>query len=452
MKNKFMSRGLMAPLALLVVAGLMLTACYVPTSVPSETTPAAPAQAEEEAAEAEKVTIVYWSQDDTNELQEGLIDEFNEAHPGIEVLVETVPYQQHYDRVVTAFAAGALPDVIRVPNVNAGKAWASAGMLLPLDDYLANSEISAEDYFESAWLPGVLDGVVYGIPQSIDTRGLGYNIDLFAEEGLELPTNWDEFMTVSKALTKDTDGDGAIDQYAFSPECGGGGGCLVYDFGMFLVGNNGYIVSPDGKECWANKKEAVEALEFWVDLDEYTLKGWWEMSDEMDTLFANGKVAMMVAGPWKMDTFPEINPDIVLGEKFDIAPFPGSGNEGAPPYAGTMGGWMWSIAATSEHPDEAWTFIEWMQAPELIAKHTDALPVSHASAEEPRWEAEQYVNVYIPKAVPNSRPPAGLSPAVLEIYDLEADAVQAAVLGEKTPQQAMDDLCAQIDPLLAELD
>jgi ABC-type glycerol-3-phosphate transport system substrate-binding protein len=439
---------LMPMLACLVVMSLVLaagTAVLVPadTALAADPVPAA----------AEKVQIVYWGIADGTEILEKpptLIDEFNASHTDIEVLVETAPYQQHYDRVVTAFAAGALPDVIRVPNVNAGKAWAAGGMLLPLDEYIAASSIKAEDYFEAAWLPGVLDGVVYGIPQSIDTRGLGYNIDLFTKEKLQLPTNWDEFLAVAKALTKDTDGDGAIDQYGFTPECGGGGGCLVYDFGMFVVGNNGYIVSPDGTECWANKKEAVEALEYWVELNPYILKGWWEMSNEMDTLFAQGKVAMQVSGPWKMTSIPGINPDMVLGKNFDIAPFPGSGHEGAPPYAGTMGGWMWSIASTSKHPAEAWKFIEWMQDPKRIARHTDALPVSKAAAGEPRWEAKQYVEVYVPKALPYSRPPAGLSPAVLEIYELEANAVQSAVLGEKTPQQAMDDLCKDVNPLLAE--
>lgn len=392
-------------------------------------------------AKAQDVTkIVYWTTTD-DPTSTDLLAEFNASHPDIEVVAETVPYQQHYDRVTTGFAAGSLPDIISVPNVNAGKAWASAGILLPLDDYIAKSSTVKEDnYFPAAWAPGVLDGKVYGIPQSIDTRGLAYNIDLFKQAGLKPPTNWEEFLAAAKALTSG-------DTYGFSPECGGGGGCMVYDFGMFVVGNNGYIVSPDGKECWANKKEAVDALDYWVKLDPYTLKGWWEMTSEMDTLFANGKVGMMVAGPWKM-TMEKINPKMVLGVNYDIAPFPGSGNPGAPEYAGTMGGWMESISSTSEHPDQAWEFIEWLQDPARIAIYTSALPTTKASASEPKWSAKQYIDVYIPLALPASRPPAGLSPAVLEIYDLELTAVQSAVLGQATPQQAMDDLCAKVSPLL----
>jgi len=111
---------------------------------------------------------------------------------------------------------------------------------------------------------------------------------------------------------------------------------------------------------------------------------------------------------------------------------------------------MFSIASTSQHPDEAWQYIEWLQDPELIAVHTSALPITYASATQPRWSAKQYSDVYIPLALPNSRPPAGLSSAVLEIYDLELTAIQSAVLGQVTPQQAMDDLCAQVDPLLTD--
>lgn len=392
-------------------------------------------------AYAQDVTeVIYWTTTDDITATD-LLEEFNSTHPDIRIVAEMVPYQQHYDRVTTGFAAGALPDLISVPNVNAGKTWASAGILMPLDSYIASSSISEDDYFEAAWAPGVLDGQVYGIPKDIDTRGLAYNIDLFKEAGLEPPTNWEEFLAAAQALTHD-------DVYGFTPECGGGGGCMVYDFGMFVVGNGGYIVSPDGTQCWANRPETVQALEFWVQLDPYTLKGWWEMTNEMDTLFANGKVGMMVAGPWKM-SMEDINPDMVLGVNYDIAPFPGSGNPGAPEYTGTMGGWMMSISSTSEKADAAWQYIEWLQDPARIAQYTSALPISHASATEPRWEAKQYTEVYIPLALPNSRPPAGLSPAVLEIYDLELTAVQLAVLGQATPQQALDDLCAKVDPLLA---
>ena len=178
--------------------------------------------------------------------------------------------------------------------------------------------------------------------------------------------------------------------------------------------------------------------------------GWFNMTSELADLFAQGKVGMIIAGPWYVDNVPKANPNMKLGETWDIAPWPGSGKDGAPQYAATMGGWMWSIGVTSQHPDAAWDVLQWMQAPERVATYTSALPTGPTVGQEPRFQANYYQDVYIPKMLPNSRPPAGLSPAVLEIYKLESDAVQLAVVGEKTPQQAMDDLCAQVTPLLSQ--
>ncbi|MCS6734609.1 extracellular solute-binding protein, partial [Proteus terrae] len=62
-------------------------------------------------------------------------------------------------------------------------------------------------------------GALYGLPKDVGPFALGYNKDMFKEAGIDLPDTdtpytWDEFVEVSKQLTKDSDGDGNLDQWA----------------------------------------------------------------------------------------------------------------------------------------------------------------------------------------------------------------------------------------------
>lgn len=54
------------------------------------------------------------------------------------------------------------------------------------------------------------------IPWYASPYAVIYRTDWFEELGLEIPETWDEFLEVSKALTRDTDGDGQVDKWAFS--------------------------------------------------------------------------------------------------------------------------------------------------------------------------------------------------------------------------------------------
>ena len=63
---------------------------------------------------------------------------------------------------------------------------------------------------------GTADGKLIGIPYFGGAQGIIYRKDVFEELGLSEPTNWDEFVQVCQALTRDTDGDGATDTWGIT--------------------------------------------------------------------------------------------------------------------------------------------------------------------------------------------------------------------------------------------
>ncbi len=74
------------------------------------------------------------------------------------------------------------------------------------------------DYYSQIIETGVINQIMYGLPIVASPVVAYINADLFTKAGLSLPTRywtWDDLKDASQALTKDTNGDGRIDQWGF---------------------------------------------------------------------------------------------------------------------------------------------------------------------------------------------------------------------------------------------
>lgn len=372
---------------------------------------------------------------------------------GMTLRVESAPYDDYYQRAQTMYAGGGTGiDAMAVPSVNANAAWAKAGMLLPLDDLVAKSNlVKWEDFFPQTLAPTEWNGKRYGLPLSFDCRALAYNTKLFGDAGLKPPTNWQEFLAAAKALTKPGPS-GQPDVFGFAPGDGAiPATALCYQFGPLAIGNDGWIVSPDGTKPMCNQPPVVEALDLWKQLVPLMPTGVASMDGgAIRTLFAKNKVAMTFAGPWYKDLTPAINPESVYPKTWDLVLIPGSNKSDNPKTksGSTNGGWNWSIYSKTQHPEEAFQFIAFCSKPEWNARITSALPVLKAELSLAPFTDPMY-KIYVDQ-MQYSRQPIGIFPAVLAIYQLEADEIQNVMAGKKAPQAAMDDLARSIEKTLKE--
>jgi len=130
------------------------------------------------------------------EILPGLV---KEAFPNINLEVTKLPDDQYYTALKTKLASGECPDIILVQPSMAGNnsvmALAEAGYLEPLTDLKA-IELAGEVGAEAM----TYNGEVYGIPSGVSILGTYYNVDMFAENGLEIPTNWEEFLNCCEVL------------------------------------------------------------------------------------------------------------------------------------------------------------------------------------------------------------------------------------------------------------
>src|SRR6185369_8264340 len=140
---------------LVVLATLSLTAGCGPSSPP-------------------ETVVRFWAMGREGEVVSELMPDFERAHPGIRVKVQQLPWTAAHEKLLTAFAGDATPDVCQLGNTWIPE-FATLGALQPLDRYVERSKtIDEKDFFPGLWKTNELDSHVYGIPWYADTRLLFY--------------------------------------------------------------------------------------------------------------------------------------------------------------------------------------------------------------------------------------------------------------------------------------
>jgi multiple sugar transport system substrate-binding protein len=148
-------------------------------------------------------TLEFWTIGREGEAVTHLLPAFERANPGIRVRVQQIPLTAAHEKLLTAYAGGSLPDVTQIGNTWIAE-FAELKALEPLAARAAASHvIERADYFESAWSPNVIDGLLLGIPWYVDTRLLFYRVDLLQAAGFDAPPrDWAEWQVEMDAILK----------------------------------------------------------------------------------------------------------------------------------------------------------------------------------------------------------------------------------------------------------
>jgi multiple sugar transport system substrate-binding protein len=120
-----------------------------------------------------------------------LLADFRHERPDIQVKVEKLPWSAAHEKLLTAFAGDATPDIAQLGNTWLPE-FVALGALAPLDPQVtASTEVDVADYFEGIWATNRIDGKLYGLPWYVDTRLLFYRRDLLSQAGHEqVANNW----------------------------------------------------------------------------------------------------------------------------------------------------------------------------------------------------------------------------------------------------------------------
>ena len=185
-----------------------------------------------------------------------------EKENNCKVNITLVPWESYEETYTTALNSGEGPDVGYMYN-EMFPTFIDAGAIDDMSKYVTDADEKEYKYLKNGY---VMDGqygwpLVTGVPFVIY-----YNEDILNELGETAPETWDDFARICKEATKDTDGDGTVDQYGLAmglnTSNSGSGLQLLNGFYYFaLWQNEGQIYADDLKSVTFADEAGKEAMQ-----------------------------------------------------------------------------------------------------------------------------------------------------------------------------------------------
>jgi arabinogalactan oligomer / maltooligosaccharide transport system substrate-binding protein len=273
-----MKKWVCVVLALAVAAGAFLVSCA----------PAVPTG---------PVKIALWTQEGESDggfqFVKKMADAYTAKYPNITFDVLNKDTETLRQDFLAASLAGTAPDLVLTVNDHAGP-FTVADVIQPVD-----SLFDLKLYVPSI----VMAGKTWGIPVSSGNHlMLLFNKDLVKTA----PKDTDELISVGKTLT--TGGNYAIVWNQTEP----------FWLVPWLGGFGGAVFAKDGVTPTLDTPEMVNTLQFLYDLKaKYGITPKEADYATMDTLFKEGKAAMLINGDWSLGDYRK-----ALGDKLGVAPIP----------------------------------------------------------------------------------------------------------------------------------
>jgi multiple sugar transport system substrate-binding protein len=293
-----MKKRLSPLLAALLIFSLLLAACQPAETpegeLPETGDPAAPADPGADpgtgdlAGECPAVQLNYWNPftGPDGPYMGQMVDEFNMAHDNITVTMNS--QADYYTQLTTAAASATLPDVAIV-HADQVATQAFRNVLAPIDDIVADMNLSGDDFPEAVWAAGEVNGTRYAIPLDIHPMTMFYNADMLAEYGVgEAPTTREEFEQAAEAMTADGN-------YGFMITTGFP---VAQIFQQLLHQFGGSEFNEDGTEATWNSEAGVQALEWMREAQQRFSEPNLEVDAELNA-FRAGNVGMIWNGIWQ---------------------------------------------------------------------------------------------------------------------------------------------------------
>ncbi|MBA3062090.1 MAG: extracellular solute-binding protein [Atribacteria sp.] len=363
--------------------------------------------------EAKTLSITYGEQ--WKDQIDPAIAKFEKA-TGVKVEATIIPYGvDMVGKVSMDMAAGVADDIAMVDSFMI-PAWAEAGYLYPLDDYL----VKWSDW--NQYFPGMqeivsFNGIHYAVMIDTDVRMLWYSKPIFKKVGLPIPwepKSW--FDVLDAALTIKSKAPEVVSPFFMPMGKKWAEGTTMQAFYMLLLG-----ADTPRRDCnrlrdwkaekWIGSSPAIkDALTFYhlvfatglCPTEAHYVPDVW---GEWRRMMREGEIGIGLGGSWEWsEMWPEATrpPEEERKTLLGWVPMPGSGKAGAPEISCISGGWAIGINAKAKDPDLAWKFMEILhtktETAEDMARHgkiavrKDATEVKAYTESEYLMEALKLMN------------------------------------------------------------
>jgi multiple sugar transport system substrate-binding protein len=403
-----------------------------------------------------RVTITFWHSfvQSTIPALNALIDRFHEEHPHIRINAQYVPTGDALvQKLVTAVQSNSAPDVSWIRShyleelVKADAVY-RISELSGIEDGLSQEDL--DDIYPALVQYSKWQGTMYSVPMEATNLGLLYNKDHFREVGLDPespPVTWEELRQYARRLTRLSPRD-RPERVGFmvpaAPADGPQGPYMMWQWLPFLWQAGGYMVDEDQTRVMFDEQPGIDALGLWSDI--YRDQRQVHMSSEAIVAFASGQASMILDGPWNLPRYPRLLRNMDWG----VAMLPAGPNKRATVVAGEF----LAVFRQSQHPDAAWTFLEWMIRPDVQAfwvQESGYLPV-RASVKEvdgfAEFLAENPGHRAFVEQMEYAQAQRPLDFHTLEIQRNLAVALERATVGNRDPGEVLREAAQSSNRLL----
>lgn len=392
--------------------------------------------------------------------EEEIVNEFMRLHPNVEVQLEPITTTDYQQKILTGIVSGSPPDVFLLDS-GIMPVFINKGVLLNLLPIIRKQQIDLSQYF-----PNVLaialrknesgDSALYALPKDFTPLVMYYNKKAFKQEHLSYPSagwTWDEYLSLSRKLTKDFDGDGKPDQF----------GTIFVNFSYYWIQYvwqlGADVLSPDGSRAarYFNSPKAEQALQHLINLrtnyhvaPDIGAHAQVRQTGIATGLFTSGKIAMIVSGHWALQQY---KPYIESGQiDIGVAPLPvlPGGNK-----ANVMYESGYAVPVSTKHPElavELAAFLTGEYANRARSKTLLAIPsVKTVAEEQARADPYGLEQVFYSEVSYCRQPWGSIVERFNEIEQFLNDAVDDVMLNGRNIHEAFTDYAARIDAQLEQI-
>jgi multiple sugar transport system substrate-binding protein len=378
-----------------------------------------------------KTEIDYWFSENNQyywDLMKVIVDDFNASQNEVHVNLYTFIWKDMQNKLLTAIAGGAAPDVVALDGSIVAEWVATINPFISLDPYLQRYGITKDMYIPNEWQEGSLWGKQWALPWRTSSRGMYWNMDLFATAGLnpnQGPKTLEDIDQWTRKINRYTP-QGKFEVLGFAPFFNNfnlQGWFWTFGGGLYDWQRNVYTLE---------RPEHLEALKYvksYVDTYGQAILDY-RTGYSYNDRFANEQLGMLIQSTTYVSTLYDMNPNINYG--VGVLPYPTNGANG-----NWGGGFSHAIPISAKNKDGAAFFLAYLAKPEVQLKYYEisGLLPTHFDAVRQliRVTSDERVRIMI-QGLPTAN---ARTPYWLTVHNNLNKASNELITGVKPPEQIL---------------
>lgn len=375
-------------------------------------------------APPDPVTLEIWRPEDKKDVFNAAIEEYRKTYPHVKIEVRVFQDEEYEQALVDAWAKGEGPDIFSVQNWRLGKykdfiapmpesaslrtahqEQKSFGKKTVVEDraiVFPTAESLRNTYAAPVYTDVVFDDKIYGVPLSMDTLALYYNLDMLAQAQIAVPpATWTEFLdAVQKIVVLDDErkvvktaaGIGTAENVPHNFDILS---ALMMQSGTQMTTDRGSVAFSGSDPENPDRFPAIEALEFYRDFSNPGKKSytWNAEQPNAKDLFTQGSLAFYFGHYEELQEIEQQAPDL----NFSYARLPQVDTANAVNVANYP---VEAVYVNSENVDQAWNFIRFLTSEEqakAFAESTGRVPALLSLLDQRKTDPK--VEVFVAQAL-----------------------------------------------------